>query len=166
MTEFTYAVTLRDSRNQKSVLQFDLGDFSTGTPGGDFDAALNAAGQIAGALAAVTDANIAKEFLGHSYNEDNQLPASADVTDELVVACHLAPPTQAEKLHNLRIPAPDASVWQTDGITADLSVAALIQYVQQIAQHAFVSDGEQVDVSTGSNGMKYGYWRSRARKAS
>lgn len=160
MPEYRYNLTLRGSKAGKAGIKrmrFDLGEPA------DEAAALNAANQIRGALVDITDAFVASESLTLVVSEDNQVPADADVTDIANITVHLNAPTEAQKLHNLPVPAPIDALFLADGVTVDTSNALLIQYVQQIAQHAFVSDGEQVNTASGSNGISGGYWSSEKR---
>lgn len=168
MTAFTYSVKLRGTDNLISTLNFDLGDFAEADAGADFLAALNAANQIRGALADITDANIAEEALRHAISEDTQLPANADVFEEALVTVHLNPPASVEKVHNLRIPAPVIDLFQdTTGNARDVvdpTNALLQQFVQQVAQHAYVSDGERVDTTHPNGGIKQGFRNIKKRR--
>jgi hypothetical protein len=96
-------------------------------------------------------------------SEDDQVPADADTTDELVIAVHLNDPTAAKKLGILRVPAPVDAVWEPGGVVLDKANADVVQFVQQISQHAFISDGEQVNTSSGTDGIDRGYFRSRKK---
>jgi hypothetical protein len=141
-----------------------MGTFDGGADDGEnYLNAQTAAGQIVGALTAVTDAEIAKEWVVIVNQESNVIPADAEINEEALIAVHLNAPSEAEKLANVRIPAPIAAMFQTDALTVDLTNANLVQYIQQLAQHSTVSDGEQIDTTTGTDGMKHGYWRSKAK---
>lgn len=159
--QFSYKITLQGTKpGDKTTLVFDLGDFAEPV---DYAAVLNAANQIRGALVDITDANVAKETVTGVVSEDNNLPADADTTDEAAIVVHLNVANTAEKLHTLRVPAPIDALFQPGGETVDLTNADLVQYIQQVAQHAYVSDGEQIQTGSGTDGMKRGYWRSRAK---
>lgn len=168
MTAFIYTVTLVGTDGEKSTLTFDLGDFTEADAGADFLAALAAANQVRGALVDISDANVSQEAVRHIISEDNQLPVAADVFEEALVSCHLNAPTEAEKLYSLRVPAPAVEIFQgTTGSARDIvdtSNALLAQFVQQVSQHAQVSDGEQIDVTSGTNGMKRGFRNIRKRR--
>lgn len=167
MTAFTYSITLIDRHGARTSLGFNLGDFSSGTPGEDFELALGAANQIRGALVAITLANVNKESLTHVVSEDDQIPANAaDVTDEAVINVHLNAPTAAKKLAVLRVPAPVDGMFTTDLVTLDPLDADTVQFVQQVSQHAYISDGEQINTASGqyANGIASGYKRSKARR--
>lgn len=157
---YIYRIQLQGATDSdRTTLSFDLG-----TPAEHLDA-VNAANQIRGALVDITKAFVKKETLTEILSEDNQLPSdpSADTFEELLLMCHLNAPTEAKKLVGLRIPAPEESLFAADGESADVTNALLVQYVQQISQHAFVSDGEQINTATGANGMDKGWKRSRSR---
>lgn len=155
---FDYKVVLVDHTGNKSALTYDLGTFDTGTAGGDFEAAQSAANQIRGALVDVTDAFVRKESLINRVSDDNTLPAAENViiTEEASVIVHLNAPGTEQKLHRLRIPAPtDAAVFLPNSDVVGPELALLVQYVQQVAQHSQVSDGESIDVTSGphANGI-------------
>lgn len=158
---FLYRITLQGTKSKDTTtLTFNLDDFPEPV---DFATVLSAADQIRGALVDITDANVKGESVTGVVSEDNQLPADADTTDEAVISVHLNAPTEAEKLASLRIPAPIDAIFQADGITVDVTNALLQQYVQQVAQHATVSDGEKIDTTSGTAGISAGYWRSKAK---
>jgi hypothetical protein len=157
---YLYRITLQGhSASDKTTLSFDIGEPV------DHLAALNAANQIRGALVDVTKANVSKETLTDILSEDGTRPAdsSADTFEEAVVLTYLNQALEAEKLWPGRIPAPIDALFLSDAQTLDTGNALLIQLVQQIAQHAFVSDGEQINDAL-DNGIKSGYKRSRPRK--
>ena len=158
-----YSITLRGyGARDKTTLTFQLD--TIGDPLADHVAAQNAAAQIRGALLDVTDALPVQEKLTDLFFEDNtRPPADVDVYEEAAISCYLNPPNAAEKLHTLRIPAPIDALFMADGETVDASNSLLIQYVQQVAQHAYVSDEEKID-TTADNGIKYGYKRTKARR--
>lgn len=168
MTAFTYTVVLRGTDNEKSTLTYDLGDFANATPGDDFAEALTVAGNIKSELAAVTDAYIAEESLRHVISQDSQLPAAADIFEEALVTVYLNDPTEAEKVHQVRIPAPAAGLFLgTNGAEldiVDINDADLTDYVGALSSHVYLSDGEQINTATGTNGIKKGYRNIRKRK--
>lgn len=157
---YIYKITLQGhTKDDKTTLTFDIGEPV------DHVAALAAANQIRGALVDVTKANVARETLTDVIYEDGTRPAdtSADTFEEGVVLTFLNQALEAEKLWPLRIPAPIEALFLSDAQTVDTSNALLIQLVQQVGQHAYVSDGEQINTAL-QNGINYGYKRSRPRK--
>jgi hypothetical protein len=154
MTSFIYRLRLVDGAGEQSTLTYDLGNFSEADAGADFLAAQNAANQIRGALVDLTDANVSSETLSSVISSDNQLPdASVLIGEEALIFVHLNAPNEAEKLHKLRIPAPtDSAVFLADGRTVDPTASLVVQYVQQVAQHSVVSDGEAVNTAAGAYG--------------
>lgn len=161
---WTYRIKLQGSTAKNvTSLTFVLEYDDAATPM-DFAAAQNAANQIRGALVDITDAYVAKEDLTYLISADNQLPpGDVDVTDEAVIVCFLNDPLNLPKYHSLRVPAPTvADVFLADGETVNINSSLLIQFVQQVAQHAFVSDGEQIVTAT-QNGIASGHKRSRAK---
>ena len=158
--QFIYRITLRGTQpGDTTTLTYDLGDFAEPV---DWSLVQAAADQIRGALVDITDAFIAKETLSGILSSDNSVPTDADTTDELVIITHLNAVGEAEKLHATRVPAPVSTVFQPGGEVLDKTNADVIQFVQQLAQHAYVSDGEQINTAAGNDGMKKGYWRSRS----
>lgn len=157
---YTYSISLQGhTANDRTTLTFDIGDPV------DHAAAQSAANQIRGALVAITKAFVRKEVLSEVLSEDGQRPSdtSADTFEEALVLTYLNDALDQEKLHPVRIPAPIEELFMSDGQTVNTGNALLVQFVQQLAQHAFVSDGEQINDAI-DNGIKYGYKRSRARK--
>lgn len=157
---YIYRITLQGhTAKDKTTIAFDIG-----TPV-DHVAAQSAATQLRGALVDITKANVAKETLTEILYEDGTRPAdaSADTFEEAVCLTYLNQALEAEKLFPLRVPAPIEALFLSDAQTLDTSNALLIQYVQQVAQHAFVSDNEQINDGI-DNGIKSGYKRSRPRK--
>ena len=156
--QFDYKVVLVDATGNKTAMSYDLGTFDTGTSGGDFDAAVSAANQIRGALVDVTDANVFSERLINRVSDSDALPVGENIiiTEEASVIVHLNAPGTLQKLHRLRIPAPtDAAVFLPDSDNVGPEIALLVQYVQQVAQHSQVSDGESIDTTSGphANGI-------------
>jgi hypothetical protein len=137
---------------------FDLGEPA------DYAAASAAANQIRGALVAITKAFIRESRLTELVETSALRPTdeSADCFEEAVVTVYLVDANE-EKLHTVRVPAPETALFLSDGMTVDTGNALLIQYVQQLAQHSFVSDGDVID-DANNNGIYKGYKRSKARK--
>ena len=161
---WTYNVSLQGATpNNKANLRFILQYDDDSSPM-DLAAALTAAGQIKLALIALTSAFVSKETLTWLMSADNQVPTNgADCTDEAVIMVHLNEPTDLPKLHALRVPAPINPIWMPDGETLNIENLLVRAFVNQVAQHAFVSDAEQINTSAGTNGIDSGHKRSRAK---
>lgn len=169
MTRFSMTIALRGTNGKLSRQTYDMGDFNGPTAADDFALALNAANQIAGAYEDVTLAQIASVTVSHSMPayENGSIPAAGvDVHEFATVTCHLNAPNDAEKLTNIKIVAPVDGIFAgTAGIdydTIDRQDADLAQFIQQLSQHTFVSDREQINTSSGVNGMKGGRRNSRS----
>lgn len=167
MTIFHMTIGIRGNNGKIGRQTFDLGDFAGADAGADFIAALAAANQIRGAYANVTEGNIAFVTVGHVAEESGVVPVNgADVHEFATVSCHLNQPAEAEKLTTVKILAPSDTIFiGTQGLdydTVDRTDAFLVQYIQQLAQHAFVSDGEQIVEASGVNGMKAGRRNARS----
>lgn len=153
---FTGTISFK-GQNGKVVKRFiDLGDFSTGTPGGDYAAAEAAITQIAGAVAAVTDATLSSVTLTGIVSEDSAV-GGGDVFENAMLNLFLDP--AGEKKTQWYVPAPSIGAFlATEGKNRDVvdtNDADVIQLVQQLSQHAYLSDGEQVD-TTVNNGIENG----------
>lgn len=159
MTYFTATIGLRGSNGKVVPMNFDLGEF-TGISLNDFPDALDALNQIRGALVDITSANIAYVRLHHEVEADSTEPANADVFETAMVNVHIAPAGEAEKLTQIYIPAPVIGIFEgttgNDRDIVDRDDSDLQQYIQQLAQHSFVSDGEQIQTAVGAGGIKNG----------
>lgn len=143
--------------NGKEVPRYiDLGTFDLGTPGANFDGANSALAQIRGAYQDVTAALIVQSTL--TEVEEFSGTPGGDVFQTAMVNVYLD--ADGEKVSQLYWPAPlDAIMLSDTGPNRDVVDTAdteVIQLVQQFSQHAFISDGEQVNVTV-NNGIKDGY---------
>lgn len=156
MTVFTGRVSMKGANGKIVNKIYDLGDFTSGTPAGDYGLAEAALTQITGALAAVTDATLSQVTLTGVVSTD-AAAGDGDVFENALVNVFLD--AAGEKITQIYIPAPAQAIFlATAGVNRDVidtGDAALIQYVQQLEQHAYVSDGEQINVTVNS-GMKNG----------
>jgi hypothetical protein len=156
MTIFTARVGMKGQNGKVVNKIYDLGDFTTGTPAGDYAAAEIAITQITGALATVTDATLSQVTLTAVVSTD-VAAGGGDVFENALINAFLD--AAGEKTTQTYIPAPAQAIFlAVDGVNRDVvdtGDADLIQYIQQLEQHAFVSDGEQINVTV-NNGMKNG----------
>ena len=156
MTKFLATISLKGANGKVVKRYLDLGDFTSGSGGGDYALAETAVNQIAGALAAVTDATIASVTLTGTVSESTAAGAG-DVFENAMLNLFLD--AAGEKKTQWYVPAPSIGVFlATEGKNRDVvdtADADIIQLVQQLSQHAFVSDGEQVD-TTVNNGIENG----------
>lgn len=150
-------IVLVGTNGDKVPLNFLLGKVAPGTF--EYTQAVNALNQIRSGLAAVTDANIALTAIEATFTVDETLPESpvADLTKAAVVNVLTVDADGDVDKATIYIPAPSSGIFVgTTGEAMDqldTQDADLINYVQQIAQHAFISDGEQIDTSLGYDGM-------------
>lgn len=158
-TRFTAFVVLKGQSKRKVTKYFDLGEFNGADGGADFLAAISALNQVAGALAAVTEATVIETGLRHTAT----VAAAAntgDLFNQGLVRVRIPTVENPEKGANVYIPAIKPSVMVglvgSDFDNVDTADADLIQYVQQLAQHTFLSDGEQINTGT-NNGMFDGH---------
>lgn len=165
MTIFTATVTLVGANNKEVKRYFDLGDFTEGTPAADYAAADNALTQIVGALDTITDAAVRRATLTAVHTEDLVTAGGGDVFENAMINVFLD--AAGEKVGQLYVPAPVIGIFLAatgkNRDVLDTADADLIQYVQQIEQHAYISDGEQVDVTV-NNGIDSGVRTVRSLK--
>lgn len=164
MANIIYSVKLRGTDNSITTINYELDEPATLA----FDQTKVTAmvGQISAALSALTTASIAEESIRLSMNEDSTLPSSADVFEEATVTVWLSEPSDAEKLYNIRIPAPVQSIFlATSGENrnvVDVTSAALGTYVNALAANTLVSDGETISVARAVD-VKRGYRSTKAK---
>lgn len=154
---YQYSIGLQGhAKKDRRSYTFDLGEPL------DHVSAQNAANQIRGALVAITKAFVRYERLTEILSEDGTRPSdtSADCFEECRITTYLD--ATGDKLHNIKVYAPIDTMFLPDGETLDTANAAVIQYVQQLSQHAFVSDGESIN-TTVTDGIKEGWKASSSR---
>lgn len=158
MTVFSARVSLKGANGKVVNKVYDLGDFTEGTPAADYAAAEAAIGQIAGALAAVTDCVLSQVTLTSVVSEDASVGAG-DVFENALVNVHLD--SAGEKIAQQYIPGASIGIFlASEGVNRDVVDTAdtdLVQYIQQLSQHAFISDGESIDTTVNAgirNGVR------------
>lgn len=154
--EFQGTISFKGQNGKVVKRYIDLGDFSTGTPAGDFGAAEAAITQIAGAVASVTDATLSSVTLTGVVSEDGAVGAG-DIFENAMLSVFLD--AAGEKVTQWYLPAPSIGAFlATEGKNRDVvdtNDTDVIQLVQQLSQHAYVSDGEQIN-TTVNNGIESG----------
>lgn len=165
MTVFLATVSLVGNNGKEVKRYYDLGDFSTGTAEGDYAAAVSAIDQITGALGDITDAAIRRVTLTGVHSEDLVTAGGGDVFENALLNLYLD--AAGEKVGQVYVPAPAIAIMLAatgkNSDVVDTGNAEVIQYVQQISQHAFISDGEQVNTTVG-NGIANGVRTVRSLK--
>lgn len=158
MTRFTGYAIFKGQGKRKHRKPYDLGDFNGLDAGQDFIAALSALAQIVNAEAVITESTIIETGLNHVATTATAAN-TGDVFNKGLLVVRIPSAENPQKTANLYIPAvaPDVMVGLTDGDfdVMDTANADLIDYVNQMSQHAFVSDGEQIDTGV-NNGMVSG----------
>lgn len=157
-------LTLKGNNDRTVPKEYDLGEFDDVTLEVEFGNANNAAVQIVGALSAVTDATIVKQTLSYVMVDDPGAAGGGDVTEQALLNVWTLDeddPTAIEHISQHYIPAPEIGIFigpaGKDRDRVDRYDLALAQYVQQLEQHAYISDGETVQYATsGVNGMDSG----------
>jgi len=160
---FYGAVTLKDINEDKSTKIYDLGVFdSSGNEGQEFEDALGALDQIVGALSPITNADIVETTI-RGVVSTFDLPGAGDLSEQALINVYVTDPEQAlDPIHMAQtyVPAPVDGVFMTPTgpghKIVDVSDTALVQYIDQLAQHAFISDKEVIQVTSGNDGMKSG----------
>jgi len=134
-------VVLVDTGGNKSTLRYDL-------TAADYTTAAVDRGTILAALAAVTDAVIVQHSLSEIYREDTTLYGGGEV--ENVALIDVTIDAAFLKTAQLRIPAPDASLWVDvsgpNWNVIDPTVAALQTYLNlwTTGNELYLSDGETI----------------------
>jgi hypothetical protein len=169
MTSYWQAsVGLIDDNQKRTTLRLQIGNIS----GADFGTeAANAAGILSGLitdLKAITLANVEKislATLDPNEEVDAGVPATgSDVSEELVLIVYTDDAEKIGEVDRLRVPSPVDSVWVNDNYEEgfDLADALAAAYVANFEDTYFqFSDGEHVDTTLGTAGIKAGFWRSR-----
>lgn len=162
-SKYEGTVTLKALNGRKVSKVYDLGTFDGVSAEVEFGEANNALVQIAGALADVTDAVIVKQTLTLIMVDDPGLAGDGDVTEYALLnvwSLDEDDPTAVEHAAQHYIPAPTIGIFAgavgADRDRIDRADADLQQYVQQVAQHAFISDGETIQTASGVGGMDSG----------
>lgn len=154
--------TLRGADNRQVTLRYNMGEFTGADAGTEYEAAVAALGQITGALENVTDAVLvqsgviqANAILGGN--------GAGDLFEKALVnvwAVNESDPLDVEARAQIYIPAPVIGLFQTAAgpgrNIVDVTDADLQQYVQQLAQHALISDGETIQTGSGTAGIDSG----------
>lgn len=157
------SVVLKALNDRTVSKDFDLGEFDGVTLEEEFGEANNAAVQIVGALEDVTEATVVKQTLTYFMVDNPAAAGAGDVTEYALLNVWTLDeddPTAVEHVSQHYIPAPVIGIFEgatgKDRDRIDRDDADLAQYVQQVAQHAFISDGETIQESSGVNGMDSG----------
>lgn len=162
-SRFECTVTLKALNGRKVSKIFDLGEFDGVSLEVEFGEANNAMVQIAGALADVTEATIVKQTLTYLAVDDAGAAGAGDVTEYALLNVWTLDeddPTAVDHISQHYIPAPVIGIFEgatgVDRDRIDRDDVDLTQYVQQVSQHAFISDGETIQTALGVGGMDSG----------
>lgn len=157
------SVVLKALNDRTVSKEYDLGEFDGVTLEEEFGEANNAAVQIVGALEDVTEATIVKQTLSYVILDNVAATGGGDVTEYALLNVWTLDeddPTAVEHISQHYIPAPAQGIFEgisgKDRDRIDRTDSDLAQYVQQVAQHAFISDGETIQEASGINGMDSG----------
>lgn len=158
-------IVLIDEQGLKTTLRYDLGTTVGADVATEFGPVQDELEAIATALAAVTTANLFEVgmLFRDDANENQALPAEAEVPEEAAISVHLVAEPGAAKLGQLRVPAPVDGVFLADGVTVDTGDADLQAYVAAVAAAATISDGESIVTARGDGGLEKGHLRFKAR---
>jgi len=156
-------VILKDRFEHQYPKYYDIGEIDgSGTEGENFEAALSALNQIVGALSAVTEADIVETGISASVTQFS-LPGAGELHKQALLNVYVLnqnDPTDTEHKAQHYVPAPVPGIFVgTTGQNAkivDLNDTALQQYVQQVSQHAFISEHETIQLASGTQGMSSG----------
>jgi hypothetical protein len=160
---FGGTVVLRGLDDRVSRKQYDLGVFnSSGDEGQEFEDALDALAQLVGALDDVTDATIVESSITGLASLTPGAGAG-DLSEQALLNVWTLDENDPDALEHLAvhyIPAPTIGIFAgsvgADRNRIDRSNSDLVQYVQQVSQHALISDGETIQTGSGVDGMDSG----------
>jgi len=163
-SKYVLNLQLKGANDRVVPKTYDLGIFDGASAEVEFGEANNAMTQIVGALEAITEATIIKQTLTLSVVDNAAAAGGGDVTEYAMLnvwTLDVDDPTAVEHLAQHYVPAPVIGVFVgatgKDRDRIDRSDADLAQYVQQVAEHAFISDGETIQYpGSGVNGMDSG----------
>lgn len=157
------SLVLKGLNDRTIPKEYDLGEFDGVSLEVEFGEANNAAVQIVGALSAITEATIVKQTLSYVMVDDAGLAGGGDVTEYALLNVWTLDeddPTAVDHIAQHYVPAPAIGIFEgttgKDRDRVDRSDADLTQYVQQVSQHAFISDGETIQTALGVGGMDSG----------
>jgi len=171
VTLFILKVQITGSDEKKSTLTYNLQDINTGTPGGDFEAAIANSAIVTNALDAICLGEITHTWLNYTIDVSGSIPAAGDSTDvfqvaQIVTALNTA--LELKKTALVNIPCPDIAIFEgvvgTPRDLVDRNNANLQTFINALAANVTVSDGEIIQVATGINGMYSGRRVPRPRK--
>jgi hypothetical protein len=163
MAFFQAYVVLKGLNGRTLRKVYDLGEFNDLDPGDQYNGAHGAYTQIVGALDTVTDGVIVGSGIISAILDDAGLPGAGDLFENAMVNVYTLDeddPTAVEHVSQIFIPAPVIGIFSapTGALrdVVDVTDADLTQYVQQLSQHAYVSDGETIQTASGDDGMLNG----------
>lgn len=154
-------VVIRGADNRESRKTWDMGIFDTGTDGGDFEAALSAVTQLSGALDEITDGLIVQRGVINSVQVASG-NGSGDLSEQALINVWSLGTGDDPHLHKTQvyIPAPSIGIFMgptgADRNRIDRNDIPLQQYMEQLEQHALISDGETIQLTSGIAGMESG----------
>lgn len=154
------SAVLKGLNGRTVPVRWDLGEFTGADFGAEALAAQSAMNQLVGSLDDVTNAPVIGTRLTQVDDSGAGFPGDGDLFKAAMVNVYTLDeddPTAVEHISQVYIPAP------VDGIfvaasgplldVVDITDADLTQYIQQVAQHAFISDGETIQTASGDDGM-------------
>jgi hypothetical protein len=130
----------------------------------DENEALAAALNVKAAFLAVSSLLVRGESITNVITPESDLrpsDPSADGFEEAKISVYLD--DTGDKLHTLRIPGGENTLYLPDGQTVNISNAQLVAYISMLEQYIQVSDGEFID-TTITNGIKEG-WKASVAKS-
>lgn len=162
-------VTLIDDHEKKTSMRFFLGEIDEIDFGVEASQAQITFEALLADLNALTLANVYKASLSAEIAtwSDPTVPATgSDISEELVLNCHTNDSLKPTEVDQLRVPSVVDTVWINDNYEEglDLADALVAAYVANFETNVYFSDGENVNLAEGTNGVQSGFWRSRAKR--
>ena len=168
MTIFTGLATLCGSNEKKSTVKWILQDITDVDLPTEWNTAVTRIQTMATNLAALTNATVCDVTISYTISEDGTIPAAADVFEYGQLVAALNTPAQARKTGLVNVAAPIISMFQTaTGVgrdIVDLTYAPLQTYITNLADWVTISDGEIIQVTSGTNGLYSGRRVVRSRR--
>lgn len=159
--------TFADERGETTSIEHPI-DTPTNVPWAALDlvAAQNHTQDLGTYYQALSTANLIKAELKIRTIDNATLGAAgSDVSNDMAYLVYTNPTGELAKLAPLRVPSPIDALFLPDLKTLDLTNTDFQALVDEIDAGVFISDGEQINGALGTNGVKKGYWRSKARRA-
>lgn len=136
---FVFTAVLVDSFNKGTTVRHTM-------TAPDYTTAVSDAANILSAYLDHSDALVRSMYISEILQEGTTLPSGeVTIAEEAVINVHLNPPSEAPKLHTLRIPAPTNSAVFYDDTPRVVDPNKVQDFFDALDSLILVSDGETMD---------------------